>query len=381
MLQAEKNTFPNVMNLLTCKKADTYNNECGNNMSTCNHLLIWSEFKKNGYVTAYVEDSLPDTFLPYGQFKESPTDHYTRPSTLLGILSHGNIACTRKKQTAIHILDYAIQFVKAYKDTKFFGFFWLASNSHDPNNIPTLLQTNLINFFEKLNNAGAMNNTVIIFIGDHGVRWGKLKIPVASYYDDRLPMLYMWFPYSFRERYEAEFIGLQLNQHRLTTHCDVHLTLWNILKLSDKNVEIMYPEACPRCSSLFDEKSMDISCKDINVSERWCSCHILNEVYSTDVAATLVPNFLLSEINKISPNSQIKTVLRHHWYKDDNHKDATYYVILIQVVPSDVQYEAIIMKHKSEYSILEEIERISTHDSFYDTSLCKAAKVATINPA
>lgn len=342
-------------------------------MASCNHLMIWSEFKKKGYVTAYAEDSLPDTFVNYGQFTEPPTDHYTRPLLLLDKKGRGNILCTRKRQTALHVLDYALQFVKAYKDTKFFGFFWLASNSHDPNNIPTLLQNGLIKFFNKLNNVGALNNTVIVFLGDHGVRWGEMKIPVASYYDDRLPMLYMWFPYSFRERFEAEFISLQLNQHRLTTHCDVHSTLRNILKFSDETIEIKPPEACPRCGSLFEEKSMDISCDDINVSERWCSCHDLEEVHSTHKAATLVPELLLSEVNKVNPGSQIKTILRHHRYYA---KGMAYYVIVIEVVPSDKRYEAIIVNERSEYKLLEEIDLITTTETFFDTSRCKPLKVA-----
>lgn len=375
MLQAEKNTFPNVMNLLTCTNAKTSNEICGHNMFGCNHLMIWSEFKKNGYVTAYGEDHLPDIFFQNGEFRVSPTDHNTRPLILLDNTNIGNIFCTRKKQTAVDVLNYAAQFAKAYNDTKFFGFFWLSGYSHNPNNIPTLLQSYVIKFFEKLNKAGTLDNTVIFFLGDHGVRWGKMKLPVESYYDDRLPMLYMWFPYSFRERFQTEYISLLLNQHRLTTHCDVHLTLLSILSLSDKGAKITPPEACPKCSSFFEEKSMNVSCEDINVPERWCSCHVLNKVEPTDSAAKLVPDFLLSEINKRSPGSKIGTILRHHWYTNESDKNVIYHVIVIEVVPSNIMYEAIIIEEKSGYKVLEDIETISTTGKFYDTSRCEYPKI------
>lgn len=132
--------------------------------------------------------------------------------------TYGNILCTKNRLAALQVLDYAYQFVNAYKDQKFFGLFWLSSNSHDPNNLPTILQNDLI-FFDNLNNVGALDKTIIFFVEDHGVRWGRMKVTGASYYDDRLPMLYMWWPYSFRKQFKEAFISLQLNQYRLATHC------------------------------------------------------------------------------------------------------------------------------------------------------------------
>lgn len=345
------------MNLMTGTKPDTYNNACTENVERFNDLWIWSEFKKSGYVTAYGEDGLPDTFEACNKLKLPPTDHYNRPILLLDQYVRGNIRCTEYIPNAHHLLSYADQFAKAYKNEKFFGFFWMASYSHDQNHLPTPLQDRLIRFFEKLHKSGVLNRTIIIFISDHGIRWGRMKIPVASHYDDRLPMLFMWYPHSFRKRFQKEYKNLKLNQHRLTTHSDVYATLWNVLKLADNSVQIIPPESCPRCSSLFDEKSTNRRCEDINVSELWCSCHVVNEMDSTDVASRRIPEFVLSKINKGDKDYK---VLRLHWYKNKYDKnDTKYYLIVIQVEGSNEQFEAIIKNIKSEYEVVEEVHTIS----------------------
>lgn len=346
---------------------------CRNNMSICNDLMIWSEFKKRGYVTAYGEDHIPDTFKTKNEFQEPPTDHYTRPLFLIDEIDDSNIVCVQKRPAALHILSYADQFVRAYKDAKFFGFFWMISYSHDPNHIPTMLQNHLIQFFKNLNDISAMKRTIIIFVSDHGLRFGRRKIPVASHYDDRLPMLFMWFPYSFRKRFKIQYKHLQLNQNRLTTHCDVYSTMWSILKLSDKSVKTSPPEACPKCSSLFAKISTHRSCKDINVSQKWCSCHVLNIVQCTDEAAAIVPKILMSKVNNITKYSVLEGVLRHHWYRNNNDYK-TYYVIVIQVAPGERQYEAIVSKSDiSEYKVIGDIDLISPTSIFYNTPMCQSA--------
>lgn len=337
--------------------------------------MIWSEFKKRGYVTAYGADHLPDTFRTNNEFQLSPTDHYTRPLLLLDEVEEGNLVCIHKKPAAHHVLSYAEQFVRAYKDEKLFGFFWMISYSHNPNHIPTLLQNYLIQLFNNLKDIGLMNSTIIFFLSDHGVSFGKLKLPVASHYDDKLPMLFMWIPYSFRKRFKTKYKNLQVNQERLTTHCDVYSTMRNILKLSDRTVKMSPPEVCPKCSSLFRKISINRNCEDINVSEKWCSCHVLNPVHSIDDATKVVPKVLMSKVSKKTKHSVLENVLRHHWYRNSNdEKNLTYYVIAVQVAPGERQYEATIYKtNKSEYKVLNDIDIISPTSIYYDTSVCKPA--------
>lgn len=371
------------MILLTGKNSGTYHEACKDNMARCNDLMIWSEFKKNGYVTAYGEDHLPDTYIMDGGIKEPPTDHYTRPLFRLGEKELGNIVCLKNKPTAHHVLDYAYQFAKEYKNNKFFGFFWLTTYSHDPSHIPTLLQNQLIQFFEKLRELGTLKNTIIIFLGDHGARYGRLKLPMASYYDERLPMLFMWYPLSFRKRYVAQFNNLKINQHRLTTHCDLHSTLWNILRFSNNSVKVKPPEFCPRCSTLFEEKSLNRRCADMNVSARWCSCHVLDEVQPDDMASSVVPDIILSALKvKFEIDYKIKRILRHHWFRNEYYDlidDIAYYVIAIEVVQEDRQFEGVVKIQGSQFNILGDIDMISPRDEV-DVSHCLVDSNYTTDP-
>lgn len=344
--------------------------KCGGKKHVCNDFFIWSKFKLSGFVTAYGEDELNGPFRRVIATK--PTDHYTRPFFLLGTKSEDNIVCLKTKPCTNHVLDYLYQFAEAYKDEKYFGAFWMLNN-HDPIHVSTLLQNQYVRLFKKLNGLGTLNNTIIIFYGDHGVRYGPLKIPVTSYYDERLPMLYMWFPHSFRQRFKHKYHNLQLNQYRLTTHSDLHSTLWDILKLSDKNVAITPPQYCPSCGSLFEKKSKHRRCEDMGVTARWCSCDVLNNVTSTDIAATLVPEILLYRLSTDKGQEfEIKKILRHQWFRSEyDHKDnITYYVIAIQVTQADEQFEGVIKQHNLDFFVLGEIDNISPRKQVHDTFQC-----------
>lgn len=340
-------------------------------MYFCNELMIWSKYKEYGYVTSFGEDylQLPDTFARYKGFKKPPTDHYTRPFFLTGEHVKGNLVCAKNKPSAVHLLDYANEFADAYKNEKFFGVFWINSYSHNMNNIPTLLQDHLIEFFKKLNNEGVLNNTIIIFFSDHGIRYGPMRIPVESFYEERLPMLFMWIPDSFRKQHIAEYSNMQVNQFRLTTHYDLHSTLLDILKFSNKNVSTIPPEACPHCSSLFVEKSISRSCDDANVDAKWCSCHVLNKVPNNDDMASVAPTIAISYLNnftktiktnkcKICSQLEIKTVLRNHSYRDD-YSNKTYYVVAFEVTQQNVRFEISVEVYNNEYKVLDGTHTIS----------------------
>ncbi|XP_047527624.1 uncharacterized protein LOC125064562 [Vanessa atalanta] len=368
------NTFPNVMSLLTGKNMSTIYKACSSGMDKCNHMILWSQFQKAGYVTATGEDylRLPDTFGKYG-YKTSPTDHYLRPLFLTGEHSYGNLVCTKKMASPNHILDYATAFSDTYKDDKFFGMFWFNSYSHNLENKPQLIDDGIINFFNNLNSSGVMNNTFILFLSDHGMRYGKMREQVESYYAERLPMLFMWVPEDFRKIHSQEYTNLEINQNRLITPYDLRLTLWDIMVKSKITTHKIDSEACPKCDSIFNEISPYRNCADANVDEKWCTCHTMKSVDQKDkdvkLSIDFVVTYLQNKTKYIETTScmkcamlNLKTILRTHTYRDES-LNSTYFVLGLLMTPANIGYEATIVKRNGELSIMQPTYTITSYNT------------------
>lgn len=362
------------MAVLTGKNMSTVYHACSQGLYGCHDFFMWSKFKEAGFTTAYGEDylRLPDTFSRYNGFKIPPTDHYTRPFFLTGERHVGNLICLQKKPSAVHLLDYALQFSNAYKQENFFGLFWLNSYSHNLDNIPTLLENNLIQFFENLNKTGVLENTFVFFFSDHGIRYGEMRFPMQSYFEERLPMLYIWIPISFRKMYKDKYSNLILNQYRLTTPYDLHVTLETLLKLSNSSVDVISPQACPRCQSLFEEKSIHRKCKDAGIDDKWCSCHNLVKANRNETAANLSLQLAVAYIQNITKfvkttdcmkcaQLNLKSVLRIHSYSEENNK--TYYVVAFVMAPGDIAYEATVENDGPDFKILQPTDTISQYNT------------------
>lgn len=361
------------MSVLTGMNTSTVYDACQPNMYTCNDLMIWSTFSKAGYTTAYGEDNLrlPDTFSHYNGFKSIPTHHYMRPFFLTGEEQHGNVICTKHLPSGKHTLDYAYDFADNYKNESFFGMFWINSYSHNLENSPSLFENDILNFFEKANEGGITDNTFIVFLSDHGIRFGPTRVPIESYYEERLPMFFMWVPNEFRKLHKEEYYNLQLNQNRLVTPYDLHLTLLKISNMSVNSAEIT-SAACPLCNHLFEEITTHRTCADAGVSEKWCSCHSMKSVdINTDNDAKNSLNDVVSyvqnktkTIKTINCNKchelQLDSVLRVHSFRDGN---KTYYIVAFQMIPGKIKYEATVLKYRNEISILNGVDTITGYNS------------------
>ncbi|CAH0720680.1 unnamed protein product, partial [Brenthis ino] len=368
------NTFPNVMALLTGKEVSTVYKACSSGMDSCNELVIWSAFKKAGYVTGTGEEylQLPDTFAKRG-YKNSPTDHYLRPLFLTGENRIGSLVCTKKVSSGRHILDYASQFANEYKTDKFFGMYWFNSYSHNLENIPALIDGDIVDFFKSLNDTGILNNTFIFFLSDHGIRYGTQRIPYESYYEERLPMLFVWVPQTYKDIYFKEYNNMVLNQNRLVTPYDVRLTLGDIMVSSTNTIPKINTEACSKCVSIFNEIPPERSCKDVNVEDKWCTCHKLESISENDLdthrSLQLSVSYLQDKMKNIPTIScmecivlKLKKVLRAHTYRDES-SNSTYFVLAFVLTPGDVGYEATIVKRNNEFIIMQPTYTISSYNA------------------
>ncbi|CAG4908834.1 unnamed protein product [Colias eurytheme] len=367
------NTFPNVMALMTGKNTTEVHRLCKNGMDKCNDVMLWSNFKKAGYYTATGEEflRLPDTFTRYNSFKTSPTDHYIRPFFLTGENMIGNFICAKKQPSAKHMLDYAYDFSNSYRNDNFFSMFWMNSFSHNLENVPSLIDTDMVEFFKTMSKSGVLNNTFVFFLSDHGIRYGRMRLSYESYYEERLPMLYVWVPLAFRDAYTEMYDNLIINQNRLITPYDVYVTMLSILDVSQKK-SLATSEACPKCSSMFHELSPYRTCSDVNVDEKWCSCHDVTESKKDNPIVLSALHTAIEDIQekikniKTKPcaecqNLKLKTFVRAHEYKKSENE--TIFILAFTLTPGEVSYEANIAYNGRQFSVLNSTETISTYNT------------------
>jgi hypothetical protein len=147
--------------------------------------FIWKLFNKNGFVTSWAEDlSVWGTFSYCGKvgFVDSPVNYYLRPFMTFAEQVIGwqpaktgqNMACMEYRHESDYVYQYMLDFVTQFKNDAFFGLFWGSSFSHEDWRDLTSMDLQLLHHHKELNRQGILNTSVVIFLSDHGDRYGTL---------------------------------------------------------------------------------------------------------------------------------------------------------------------------------------------------------------
>lgn len=305
-----ENTLPNLAAILMGLSQDQLKKQCWASRyeKFDNCPFIWREFSNLGYVTAYVEDEPAGSTFNYHKtgFVVPPTDYYIRPFLLasehkLSVRKRDFLnVCLGPTPTSEHIFRYITDFATVFKSALYFVMCWINNFSHNSNAIPATVDERVTLFFRQLSETGAFNTTFMIFLSDHGMRWGDIRRTSIGWFEERLPFVYIWVPEWFKQKHPEFYKNLTTNRNRLTSPFDLHLTLREILELSRQdNVKWIPNECpgCPKCVSLFSEVSADRDCEDAGITENWCTCNKYSLLAIEDKAAQAVALHVLSEIN------------------------------------------------------------------------------------
>lgn len=140
------------------------------------------------------------------------------------------------------LLHYTRKVAEEFSDDPYFGFFWEASLTHDYIEYPQLADDEYHDFFDYLDKYKLMRNTAVLFMSDHGMRWGSFRQTYQGRLEDSLPMMFLMMPDWWKKQFPDAWEQLQENSKRLTTPFDLHETMSDILdpsRLADK-VRIVY---------------------------------------------------------------------------------------------------------------------------------------------
>ncbi|XP_076244034.1 uncharacterized protein LOC143185161 isoform X2 [Calliopsis andreniformis] len=378
------NTFPNLMAILTGQNESQAYSRC---KPTVPHTLdrcpfLWRNFRDIGYVTAYGEDETSlNTFnyLKVG-FVEPPTDYYLRPymlasEKLLKVKKRFGLKyCTGPETSFDRILDYSVDFARSFLNLPYFGLFWTISVSHENVNGLSSMDHRLLGKFKYLEREGILNDTMIVFLSDHGMRWGPIRNTFVGWYEERLPFLYIWLPEWFRTERPDAYSSLLVNQHRLTSPFDLYETLREVLTLSGGRADP--PSGCAACHSLFSLVPKQRGCLDAGVSTHWCTCTAFKTVDPKDPIVEkgaqaflehvegLVDGYRDKKGRRLCAKLRLKKIHRVDRAFDFDSTGLAFFY-MIQVTPGDGKFEATVRYHgNGTYTVSDhEVSRITSYAS------------------
>lgn len=212
-------------------------------------------------------------------FRKQPVDHYMRLFYLEAerYYSRFRRLCLGSISRHMNMLNWVKEFFSTYESKPKFSFIFHSEASHNYNNPLSLLDDDLKEFLKYLKRSGAMANTILMLMSDHGVRVSDLRQYSQGKLEERLPFFSVLMPESFQQKYPQHMRNLRLNSRKLTTPFDIHETLEDILNFDPEastasGGKSLSGAAMPRGMSLFRYISPNRSCEDAKIEAHWCSC-------------------------------------------------------------------------------------------------------------
>lgn len=383
--KVEDNTFPNLIPVLSGLSVEELRNRCwprdDSFFDDCH--FVWDDYKMNKFDTIYLEDTPHISLFNYlkSGFMNQPTDHYFRPIMLdaentIGHQRHGNtIVCNGPKLAMTSVFDYAYKIALSMTDHSYLGFFWSSSLTHDYVEYPRFGDEDLRNFFDELNESGELDNTIVILMSDHGIRWGPYRNTFQGSLEDRLPMLRFIVPEWFRTMYPRAIQNLNRNSMRLTTPYDLHETLLDLANtklLDDDSIKKrMGAVQGNRGISLFLEIPEDRTCQDAGIPTYYCACQGMRMKLTVDnINVIKAADTLVQHVNSmLSIHPQCAKLTLHEIHNaivQIHHANINDYQVQVTTVPGLAKFEAIMRKDGGRFKMVSSVNRLNLYGNQSD---------------
>lgn len=361
-----ENTYPNLVPMLMGVRGTDVVKLCrpNGNETFDNCPLIWKRYQRIGYYTAYAEDCpMAAMFNCYQPgFSVAPTDYYPRTMFIEAEATFGRcyLQCINDIYHYKFLLNYMEDVIWRLKSKRLFGLFWENSISHDHLNWPMKMDHDYVNTFVNLKTWGYLEDTIVFFVSDHGIRWGPIRFTKQGHLEERLPFLYILIPKSFQENHKCAYNNLKRNSKRLITPFDVYETLLDLIELKnveDSVIEVRFNEsyALRRGISLFLPVPGNRTCKAADIDDQWCTCRKEDPIPADHPKAVEAADVLVRMFNtELKDYSQcaklvVTAVLNATEIQlgiiDDNHNPWREFMVIVRTAPSDAVYEATLRNH------------------------------------
>lgn len=247
---------------------------------------IWDEYKKYNYITGMLEDMAQIGIFNYGKmgFREPPVDWYPREYWLQMFPEPGDFKinpvmwntsyyCFDKNGPKLPIfMEQVQQFITQQnsENIKYFLYAFHSQMTHDNFNKFKLMDFSYSQFFKIMRHA--LNNTIILFAGDHGPRYGPFCFTGLGRLEERLPFVSIRVPDGLAAKYPHLRQNLDKNVARLVTWYDVHKILQEAgrgdFEPAFSPIKSGYP-----ISIWKQEVPLNRTCRDANIDHDYCVCN------------------------------------------------------------------------------------------------------------
>lgn len=197
---------------------------------------------------------------------KKPVDHFLR-NFWVAASEHSNgmeTLCLGQEPGYKKRFRYLKSFYEAYPKKRKFALSFF-SLGHEDVNALGFADEDLSTFLRDMKESGYLDNTLLVVMGDHGIRYGAIRKTILGKLEERLPLLYVAVPKLIKEKYPEFIRNLNINKDRLTSPYDLHATLQQILSKSHQKKYTFG-------QSLFTEISKSRTCKEAGNPEHFCPC-------------------------------------------------------------------------------------------------------------
>ncbi|CAC5410839.1 unnamed protein product [Mytilus coruscus] len=362
--------------------------------------FIWNKFSEKGYRTLYSEDASYGQIFDYEKagFKKPTADYFDRPLSLVLEDMHDiwntNHHCVHARLETDIYLEYTRRFVQKFKTSPYFSFTFISRLTHDELSNAKKADDLYYRFFKSLSEESSLNNTIIFFYSDHGIRFGQFRQTFIGKIKERLPFLFIILPQWFKVKYPEIYTNCKTNQQRLISPFDIFETMTHILNFYTYNIK---NSKMRRGLSLFNAIPQTRRCEDANILPHWCTCskqHVLStgdqtvrkiarhfiQILNSKIASfkqceTLFIKRVISATKIIPTDVVLKYVNTSHVGEKSSilygHRVSTYidYQISLQTVPGDAMFEFTVRYDESEsnFNMTGDFSRINLYNR---TSYC-----------
>ncbi|KAJ8729269.1 hypothetical protein PYW08_000850 [Mythimna loreyi] len=345
--------------------------------------FIWERFKDVGYYTALMEDTARHSMFKEKSlgFRGSPTDYYAYPFIRQTEIFHGInrrhnmksvLSCMGDKYYFQVLAKYVQDITTTLKAFKSFGFFWESSMTDTSINAPEKMDYEYYKLLTNMDLSGYMKDTIVIFMSDHGLDIGDIRITKQGRMEQRLPLFVILFPPSFQKQYSLAYNNFKKNEGRLTTPFDVHKTLLDLIdmtELTDERIEKRSKEfySHNRGISLFLEIPRNRTCEMANIDKMWCACVDEEPLASSNPLLVKAVQFITNEINEmLKPYPQcLKLIVEEIVIAKElipvyeTTTDWRDIKLVMGMEPGGGIFETVLRYHSKEWTIVDSIKRLN----------------------